>query len=287
VNVSNADKVLWPATGFTKGAMLDYYARVAPALLPHLRGHPLTMRRFPDGVAAPGWFQYECRGAPAWLRTAEIPYRDGTPRRFCVVDDVESLLWIANLGTIELHPLPARVETPDRPSWLVLDLDPGPPADTVTCARVALIVRAALADHGLSPVVKTSGSLGLHVYVPLHGTATFAAAKALARRIASGLARRHADAIVDRNARELRVGKVLIDWLQNDPSRSTIAPYSLRALPWPTVSTPVTWEEVERAAASGDTAALIFTVADIATRLETHGDLFRLAGERPNDLPDA
>lgn len=283
MTLSNPDKVLWPDAGFTKGAMAAYYERVAETLVAHLARRPLTMRRFPDGIDEWGWYQYECRGAPDAVRTADVPYRDGTPRRFCVVDDVAALRWVVNLAAIELHPLPFRVDAPDAPLFVMFDLDPGPPADIVACARVALLLRDEL--EGLRTAVKTSGALGLHVVVPLNGTADFATAKAFARRVARTLSNAHPDEIVDRNSRELRRGRVLVDWLQNDPSRSTVAPYSLRALPFPTVSTPVTWDEVEAAAARGSPELLTFRPADVVQRLAAEGDLFGAVLDERNDLP--
>ena len=268
VTVSNPDKVLWPETGFTKGAMVDYYVAVAPALLPHLESRALTMHRFPDGVDEWNWYQYECRGAPEWVRTADIPYQDGTRRTFCVVDSVQALVWVANLAAVELHTYANRVDDPAHPSWVVFDLDPGAPADIVDCARVAVALRGRLERDGLRSLAKTSGSVGLHVYVPLDGTATFDEAKTYARDVARTLAAEQPDAVVDRNAKKLRVGRVFVDWLQNDPSRSMVAPYSLRGTVFPTVSMPVTWNEVERA------EPLTFTARDTPPRIEQHGDLF-------------
>jgi bifunctional non-homologous end joining protein LigD len=285
VTISNAGKVLWPEAGFTKGDMVAYYDAVAPVLLPYLEGRPVTMRRFPDGVDAIGWYQYECRGAPDWLHTVDVPYRDGTRRRFCVVDDVASLRWVVNLGTIELHPLLFRVDAPDNASYVVFDLDPGPPADVVDCARVALRLRDELDRHTLAAAVKTSGSLGLHVYVPLNGATGFDEAKAFARAVARKLAREEPHAVVDRNARAVRAGKVLVDWLQNDPARSTVAPYSLRALPWPTASAPVLWDEVERAAETASPEVLTFTAPMVLERVDAYGDLFRGVLEGHHDLP--
>jgi bifunctional non-homologous end joining protein LigD len=259
-------KVLWPETGFTKEEMVEYYRASAPVLLPYLESRALTMRRFPDGVDEWSWYQYDCRGAPEWLRTVDIPYQDGTPRTFCVVDSVAGLVWVANLATVELHTYAYRVEERDHPSWLVFDLDPGEPADITHCMSVAVMLRERLLP--LQAFVKTSGSVGLHVYVPLNGTATFARAKAYARDVARELAAENPDRIVDRNAKKLRIGKVFVDWLQNDPSRSMIVPYSLRGMVFPTVSMPVTWEEVERA------EPLAFTAGDVQRRLDEHGDLF-------------
>jgi bifunctional non-homologous end joining protein LigD len=274
LTVTNPDKVLWPDAAFTKGDLIAYYREVAPVLLPHLRGRPLTMRRFPDGIEEWSWYQYECRNAPDWLRTAEIPYRGGAPRRFCVVDDLPSLIWVANLATIELHPYLALACALDIPSFVVFDLDPGEPADVVDCCRVALLLRGRLAELGLGGFAKTSGSIGLHVYVPLNGSSTYVQTKAFARGVARALAAERPDLAVDRNLKELRRGKVLVEWLQNDPARSTIAAYSLRAMPWPTVSTPVTWQEIDRTAATGRPELLTFTADDVRRRLDEHGDLF-------------
>ena len=274
LTVTNPDKVLWPEAAFTKGDLIAYYRDVAPVLLPHLRRRPLTMRRFPDGIEEWSWYQYECRNAPDWLRTVDIPYRDGTPRRFCVVDDLPSLIWVANLATIELHPYLALGSALDVPSFVAFDLDPGEPADLVDCCRVALLLRARLQAYGLRAFAKTSGSIGLHVYVPLNARYTYAETKPFARAVARTLARGHPELAVDRNLKHLRRGKVLVDWLQNDASRSTVAPYSLRAMPWPTVSTPVTWEEVDHAAATGRAELLTFTAGDMRRRLDERGDLF-------------
>ena len=270
---SSLDKVLWPRAGWTKGRMLDYYAAVAPALLPHLAGRPLTLGRFPDGVEAGGWYQNDCRGSPDWLPTHPVRTRAGKLHRFCVVDDLASLLWVANLGTLELHPFLAPAERPDEPTAVVLDLDPGPPADVVECCRVALGLRAALAGHGLEAWPKTSGSVGLHLYVPLNEPHDYAETKAFARALAVRAAG-ELDGVVDRQKRSERAGRVLVDWLQNDPMRSTVAPYSLRATGWPTVSTPVTWHEVESCAASGRPELLTFDAPAVLERLERLGDLF-------------
>ncbi len=253
--------------------MIEYYRAVAPVLLPHLRRRPLTLWRFPAGVQARGWWQNECRGAPAWLATVTI-----RGQRFCVVDDVRSLVWVANLGTVELHPFLARAEALDEPTAVVFDLDPGPPAAVVDCSHVALRLRELLAERGLASFPKTSGSAGLHVYVPLNAPHAYRETKAFARSLARALAEELAERIVDRQARALRPGKVLVDWLQNDPTRSTIAPYSLRAMPFPTVSTPLTWEEVESAQRDED---LVFTAPEVVERVERLGDLFDVGGPRP------
>jgi bifunctional non-homologous end joining protein LigD len=263
VRVSNVDKPLWP-DGFTKGEMVSYYERIAPALLPHLAGRPVTLLRFPDGVEGVNWYQFQWpRGRPSWLRDAELGRF-----RFCLIDDLDSLLWGANLAAVELHPLLAPVERPDEPSFVVLDLDPGPEAGLRECCRVAVAARDLLADAGLASFAKTSGSLGLHVYVPLAAGHLFPETKAFARELAERLACELPELVVARTARAERRGKVLVDWVQNSRARSTVAAYSLRAGREPSVSMPVTWDEV----AAGD--PLAFRPSDAIARVEEHGHLF-------------
>ena len=265
VGFTNLDRVLWPETGFTKGDMIEYYRAVAPALLPHLAHRPLTLWRFPEGVHRPGFWQNECRGAPEWMQTAEI-----RGQRFCVVNELDSLLWIANLGTVELHPFLFRVDAPERPTALVLDLDPGKPAGLLDAAEVALRLRETL---GVPSFPKTSGGYGLHVFAPAGDAATFAETKAAARSLAEARAAEQPGRVIVTARRADRRGKVLVDWLQNDPTRSTVAPYSLRGRPRPTVSTPVTWEEVERAVETRDLELLTFGPADVLDRLARLGDI--------------
>jgi bifunctional non-homologous end joining protein LigD len=272
VRLTNLDRVLWPSTGFTKGEMLDYYVRVAPAMLPHLRRRPITMWRYPEGVEAKGWWQNECRGAPAWVPLYEYDGADGRHHRHCIVDDVPTLLWVANQGTIELHPFLFDADRPQVPLVVVFDLDPGEPATLADACGVGLRVRALLEDAGLRAFAKSSGGKGLHVFVPLNEPHTFDQTKAFARALAAFLAAERPE-VVDRQARSIRAGKVLLDWLQNDPFRSTVAPYSLRAMPAPTVSMPVTWEDVERGAA-GETAPLLPGPVEAVERVERDGDAF-------------
>lgn len=284
--VSNLDKVLWPEAGFTKGDMIDYYRRVAPALLPHLGGRPVTLRRFPAGIEGWSWYQLQWpKGHPEWLPTRPVPGRTRRVWDFCLVNDLPSLLWAANLGALELHPLLARGERLDEPSVVVFDLDPGPPADVVDCCDVALTLRDMLADLGLVSLVKTSGSVGLHVYVPLNAAQTFDETKTFARRLAARLASNHGERVTDDTRKSSRAGKILVDWMQNDATRSTVAAYSLRATAWPTVSTPVAWDEIERAAAARSAELLTFEPADVLTRLDRFGDLFRPALETSQTLP--
>jgi bifunctional non-homologous end joining protein LigD len=270
--LTNLEKVLWPEAGFTKGQLIEYYVNVAPTLLPHLVGRPLTIRRFPDGVGGPSWHQNECQRQPAWFPVHETRGRDGRVLRFCMVDGLAALTWLANQAAIELHPFTWRVDAPRVPTQLVFDLDPGAPADVVTAARVALGLRSLLEELGLSAFVKTSGSLGLHVHVPL--AQPLPSPKEFALEVARALAAARPDEVVAEMRKTARRGKVYVDWLQNDPTRQTVAPYSLRGVPWPTVATPLQWHEVERAAATGRAELLAFTAADIPARLERHGDLF-------------
>jgi bifunctional non-homologous end joining protein LigD len=251
--------------------MVEYYVAVAPILLPHLEGRPLTLRRFPDGVDGASWHQNECQGEPDWFPVFETRGREGRRLRFCMVDGIAALLWLANQAAVELHPFLWRVEAPREPTQVVFDLDPGPPAGLVEAARVALALRPLLEELRLDPHVKTSGSLGLHVHAPLAAPAD---TKRLAREVAAAVAALVPELVVREVRRAARPGKVYVDWLQNDPTRQTVAPYSLRGLPWPVVATPVRWDEVERAAEEGRPELLFFTPADVLERVERDGDLF-------------
>ncbi len=276
--VSNLDKVLWPEARWTKRDLLDYYCDVAPALLPHLVGRATTLRRFPDGVDDGGWYQLQWpRGAPEWL-----PRTHARGFELAVVGDRASLLWAANLATIEFHPLLSHVDRPEVPTVVVFDLDPGAPAGLLAAADVALLVRDALDASGLASFAKTSGSVGMHVVVPLNADTTFDAAKLFVRAVAESLPR---ERIVTTQNRAARAGKVLVDWLQNDPTRSTVAPYSLRASAFPTVSTPVEWSEVEHAVATRRPELLTFLARDALDRLERHGDVFAPVLELTQTLP--
>jgi bifunctional non-homologous end joining protein LigD len=263
LGLTNLDKPLYP-DGFTKGQLVDFYTRVSPVLLPHLRDRALTRVRCPDGVDGERFFEKNTpRGTPEWVRTHRV---NGV--EYVVADDLPTLVWLANLAAVELHTHQWRIGA-DGPDQLVVDLDPGPPATVVECAQVALLVREHLVSLGLTPVVKTSGSKGLQVYAaaPVPDTSAFA------KVLAEGLERSHPDLVVSRMTKAVRPGKVLVDWSQNNPAKTTVTPYSLRARPRPTVSTPVTWEEVE---ACRDPDALVFTSDDALERVARHGDL--LAG---------
>jgi bifunctional non-homologous end joining protein LigD len=279
LRLTNLDKVLWPQAQRTKAWLIEYYTRVAPVLLPHLEGRPLTLRRFPDGVEGVSWHQNECRGEPDWFHVLETPGKGGRILRFCVVDDLSSLVWVANQGTLELHPFQWTVDAPRRPTTLVFDLDPGPPAGLAECARVALLLRDLLDELGLTAFPKTSGSLGLHVHVPLGTPHDGEHVKRFARAVAEAVVQAHPKTVVAEVDKSRRGGKVFLDWLQNDPTRQTVAAYSLRGLAWPTVAAPVTWDEVERA------DALTFLGEDVLERVERDGDLFAEVLTLRQELP--
>jgi bifunctional non-homologous end joining protein LigD len=284
VKLTSLDRVLWPLTGFTKGAMIAYYTRVAPALLGHVAGRALTLGRFPAGVDARGFAQTECRGCPPWMTTHPLRLRDGQVRNFCVVDDLQSLLWVANQAAIELHPFLSRTPRHDEPTGVVLDLDPGPGTGMLDCCRVALQAREQLRTLGLEAFVKTSGSTGLHVFAPLNTPHGYEQTKPFAREVAARLAALTPDRVVDR-VRAPRAGRVFVDWLANDASRSLIAPYSLRAADRPMVSTPLLWEELEAALHEGAPERLAFSADELPARLDALGDPFAPVLELRQRLP--
>ena len=287
LSLSNLDKVLYPVAGFTKGHVIDYYTRVAPAVLPHLEGRALTLKRYPNGVE--GQFFYEKNAPshrPEWVRTARVPIRtDGRTIDFVVADDLPTLVSLANLADLELHTSLARAADPKAPTILAFDLDPGPPATIVECARVALRLREVFAHLGLEGFPKTSGSKGMQVYVPLNVPTTYAQTKRFSQAIAQLLERRHPELVVSEMRKDLRPGKVFVDWSQNDEHKTTVAVYSLRAKDHPTVSTPLRWEEVEAVTESEDPDELVFTSADVLERVAEHGDLFAPVERLEQELP--
>ncbi|MBS1891093.1 MAG: non-homologous end-joining DNA ligase [Actinobacteria bacterium] len=288
LTVSNLTKVLYPAVGFTKGDLIDAYADFAEVLLPHLRGRPVTLKRYPDGVD--GKFFYEKRSPkhrPDWVATARIWSESHKAEiDYTLIEDLPTLVWSANLANIELHTSLARVGNLDRPDSMVFDLDPGAPADVVDCARVALRLRAFFAQLGLDSYAKTSGSKGIHLHVPLGGTATFDESRPFAKAVAETFAARFPDEVVSRQAKTSRTGRVLIDWSQNDRHKTTACVYSIRARERPTASTPLEWEEVEAAAESGDADSLVFTVDDLRARIAAKGDLYAPLLSQKQNLPD-
>jgi bifunctional non-homologous end joining protein LigD len=278
VRLTHPDRVVWPASGTTKGELIDYLLAIAPMLLPHLRHRPTMLWRFPEGVDGPGWFQAQCRSRPPWVATHAIRGARGDLLEYCVIEEPATLAWLANLGTIELHPHNWLIDRPDAPIAIVFDLDPGPPAGLVEAARVALAVRDRLRSVGLAPVVKTSGALGLHVAAGIPPSISFDALKHDARSLAEDLAAEQPDGVIARSTRSARPGRVYVDWIQNDRNRQLVAPYSPRATPIPMVSTPLRWDEVEEAA-SGDVRGLRPSFTGVLDRVERFGDLWRL--DRP------
>jgi bifunctional non-homologous end joining protein LigD len=280
LTLSNLDKVLYPETGFTKGEVIDYYARIAPVFLPHIADRPLTMKRYPDGVEHTPFFEKHApKHAPAWLRTVEVASSaDGDPVNYSVVSDLPSLIWAANLASIEFHvPLwhvGRRRKLPALPDFMVFDLDPGEGATIVECCRAAALIAERISDQHPAIYPKTSGSKGLQLYVPLSGKVTWDALRDDAHGIAIDLEKSNPELVVSNMRKSLRTGKVLIDWSQNHPSKTTIAVYSLRGRATPSASTPVTWDEVTACARAGDASLLAFTPAATIARVEDSGDLF-------------
>jgi bifunctional non-homologous end joining protein LigD len=284
LSLSNLDKVMYPAVGFTKGQVIDYYTRIAPVLLPHLQDRPLTLKRYPNGVDGGHFYEKQCPShRPDWVRSEAVELSSKTIQ-FCICDDLPTIVWLANLADLELHPSLSKVPDVERPTLMAFDLDPGPPAGIAECCEVALILRDALRQIGLESFAKTSGSKGIQVYVPLnvdgvdydHGT------KLLSNALARHLESEHPKLIVSSQKKELRKGKVLIDWSQNDEHKTTVSVYSLRARERPTVSTPVSWDEIE----AGDPDALVFEAADVLERVEQQGDLFAPVLDLEQRLPD-
>ncbi|MDX6594495.1 MAG: bifunctional non-ous end joining protein LigD [Gaiellales bacterium] len=276
LKLTNLDKVLYPKAGFTKGDVIDYYRSVAPALLPHLKDRPLTMKRYPNGVDQEFFYQKEApQHRPPWVKTVPIWSR-GNKRdiNFLLVNNLSTLIWIANLADLELHTSLSKAAHPQRPTMMVFDLDPGPPATIAECCEVGLMLRDLLHDLKLETFAKTSGSKGLQVYVPLNTAVTYDDTKPFAHTVARLLEERRPDLVVSNMRKELRTGKVLVDWSQNDDMKTTICVYSLRARERPTVSTPVTWDEVGGTTSKGDPASLVFEWKDALERIDRMGDLF-------------
>jgi bifunctional non-homologous end joining protein LigD len=290
LTLTNLDKVLYPEVGFTKGEVIDYYTRIASVLLPHLAARALTFKRYPDGVDGQFFFAKNApQGTPDWVRKVTLASPGSTKNRdtidYPVADDLPTLVWAANLAALELHVPMWRVDErgkPRHPDLMVFDLDPGPPATIVECCEVARHVRDALAEDGLTAYAKTSGSKGLQLYVPLDATSPWEDVHAYARRLAQRLEKERPDLVVWNMKKELRKGKVLVDWSQNNAAKTTIAVYSLRARPTPTVSTPVTWDEVERCERADD---LRFTSEETLARVDELGDLFAPCLESKQSLP--
>jgi bifunctional non-homologous end joining protein LigD len=288
LKLSNLQKVMYPATGFTKQQVIDYYARIAPAILPHLEGRALTRKRYPDGVDGEPFFEKNApQYRPEWVKTAPI-WSEGNRRtvHYVLANDLPTLVWLANLAALELHPSLALAKDIKCPTEMVFDLDPGPPANIVQCCQVGLWLREIFEHFGLQSFPKTSGSKGLQIYIPLNTPTTFERTKMFSHALAQLLEHEHPDMVVSDMKKKLRTGKVLVDWSQNDEHKTTVAVYSLRAREHPTVSTPVTWEEVEKTLKKKDAGLLVFEAPQVVTRFEKMGDLFEPMNELKQRLPD-
>jgi bifunctional non-homologous end joining protein LigD len=292
LSLTNLEKILYPATGFTKGQVVDYYVRIAPVLAPHLAGRPLTMKRYPGGVDQEYFFEKNApMHRPDWVKTA--PVWSGSNRRtihYILANDLPTLVWIANLASIELHPSLSLAADIATPTMIVFDLDPGPPANIVQCAQVGLWVREIFDHFGLRSFPKTSGSKGLQIYVPLNSATlptktSYDETKSFSHAVARLLEQEHPELVVSDMKKAVRTNKVFVDWSQNDEHKTTISVYSLRAREHPTVSTPVTWDEVEQALKKKDAARLVFEAKDVLARVEKMGDLFEPIQKLSQKLP--
>jgi bifunctional non-homologous end joining protein LigD len=276
LRLTNLDKVLYPKAGFTKGQVIDYYARIAPVLVPHLAGKPLTLKRYPNGVDQQFFFEKNAtKHRPDWVKTAPI-WSESNNRNvnYILVNDLATLIWIANLAAIELHPSLSLASDITCPRSMVFDLDPGPPANIVQCCQVAFWLRAIFERFELESFPKTSGSKGLQIYVPLNTKTSYDETKPFAHALARLLENEHRDLVVSDMKKAVRTNKVFVDWSQNDEHKTTISVYSLRARERPTVSTPVTWDEVHRALQKKDASVLVFESHQVLERVEKDGDLF-------------
>ena len=283
LSLSNLDKVMYPEIGFTKSQVIDYYARIAPAMLPHVAERCMTLRRWPDGVDGESFFNKRCPDhRPEWVDVSLGPGDRGGDIGYCRIDEPAALVWTANLAAIELHAPMAKAADIEQPTILVFDLDPGPPAAMTECCQVALELREVLAAVELEAFSKTSGSKGLQVYVPLNSPHTHDQASSFAKAAGQLLAKQHPDRILVEMNKPLRTGKVFVDWSQNSRHKTTIAAYSLRARPTPTVSTPITWDEVADGAGG---EPLSFTSDDVLARVDEFGDLFAPVAELVQSLP--
>ncbi len=287
LSVSNLDKVLYPKVGFTKGQVIDYYIKIAPVLLPHLEDRPLTMKRYPNGVDKGFFYEKNCPShRPKWVKTAKV-WSEGNNRMmdYCLAQDLPTLVWAANLADLELHTSLAKKKDVARPTMMVFDLDPGAPADIVQCCQVGLWLRDLLGAMKLKSFAKTSGSKGLQVYVPLNTPVTFDQTKDLSRALAQLLEGEHGNLVTSNMSKALRKNKVFVDWSQNDEHKTTVCVYSLRAKEEPTVSTPLTWEEVENCLKKKKADLLKFRSDKAVERVKKMGDLFAPVEKLKQKLP--
>lgn len=287
LSLSNLEKDLYPSYGFTKAHILEYYSRMAPFILPHLKDRALTLKRYPEGVEKDFFFEKRCPShRPAWVKTAEINRDHEEPMTFCLINDLETLIWVENLASLELHVPQARAGSSGTPDFLVFDLDPGEGADIRDCARVALILRDLLSPLGLTGCGKTSGQKGLHLYIPLNRPeTTFEDTKKFSKAVAEVMQKNYPDLVTSKMAKESRKGKVFINWSQNDSSKTMVCVYSLRAREKPFVSFPLSWEELEQVPGLTDPEKTQVTPSEALRRAEKKGDLFREVLTREQKLP--
>jgi bifunctional non-homologous end joining protein LigD len=287
LSISNLDKVLYPRNGFTKGELIEWYARISEVLLPHLRGRALTMKRYPDGVDGGHFYEKRCpKHRPEWVRTAKVwSERHEEEIDYCLIEDLPTLVWAANLADVELHTSLSLATETEQPTAVVFDLDPGAPADVLDCAQVALWIKGMLEQLGLRAYPKTSGSKGIQVYIPLNTKVSYEQTKPFARAVAEALEAKFPERVVSRMAKSRRRDRVLIDWSQNDPHKTTVCVYSLRAKQQPTVSTPLEWAELEEAVGEGESGLLVFDHAAVLERIEEKGDLFAALLSERQRLP--
>lgn len=275
VGISNLDKVFYPKTGFTKGQVIDYYIRVSKVLLPHLKDRPITLKRYPNGVEGFFFYEKQCPPSrPKWVNTTRVPKSDGGEVNYCVMNSLPALVWAANLADLELHTFLHKMPAIQRPTALAFDLDPGAPADIISCCEVALKLKAIFTALGLKSFPKTSGSKGMQVYVPLNSPVAYDQTKSFARELAFFLEQQMPALIVSKMQKAVRAGKVFVDWSQNSDTKTTVNVYSLRAKERPTVSTPLEWKEVESALRKKEASNLSFEAADVLKRVEKLGDIF-------------
>lgn len=287
LEVSNLDKVFYPATGTTKGDVIAYYRAVAPVLLPHLKNRFLTLKRYPNGVEGKFFYEKECPShRPEWVKTAPmVRKKDNKAVNYCLLNDVASLVWAANLANLEVHSSLARARDFYRPTAAVFDLDPGEPAGILECAEVGFLIKEVFDSVGLEAVPKTSGSKGLQLFVPLNTAVTYDETKPFAHDLALKLERDHPDIVLSSQRRAERAGKILVDWSQNDDHKTTASVYSLRAKARPTVSTPVTWQELRKAVRARSPESLVFEMDEVLARIDRKGDLFEPVRKLRQKLP--
>jgi bifunctional non-homologous end joining protein LigD len=288
VPVSNLDKIIFPAAGFTKGQVIDYYTRIAPFMLPHLKDRPVTLVRYPDGVAGEHFYEKNAPAfTPDWVKTFPVPRRSGeSPIRYIVIDNLAALIWCANLASLEFHPFLHRVPAIDAPTAVAFDLDPGEGVDILNCAEVAILLKAALERLKLDTFPKVTGSKGIQLFVPLNTKVTYDATHAFVRGLAEHMEREYPDVVISKMRKAARAGKVFIDWSQNSDFKTTVCVYSLRAKhERPYVSVPVAWEELERARKSGDSTHLYFEPDAALKRVKHMGDLFSPVSRLKQKLP--